>query len=93
MQRYIIEREIPGAGSLGEDDLKSISKVSDGVLDTMHQEGAAIEWIESYAAGDKIYCIYAASSEEVIREHAARGGFPANSVVPIGGVLNPEKGR
>ena len=93
MQRYIIEREIPGAGSLAEEDLKNISKVSDGVLDAMHQEGGAIEWIESYAAGDKIYCIYVASDEAIIREHAKRGGFPANSVVPIGGVLNPEKGR
>ena len=93
MQRYIIEREIPGAGALGEEDIKNISKVSDGVLDAMHQEGSAIEWIESYAAGDKIYCIYAASDEDVIREHAKRGGFPANSIAPIGGVLNPEKGR
>jgi hypothetical protein len=93
MQRYIIEREIPGAGSLGEADIKNISKVSDGVLDAMHSEGSAIEWIESYAAGDKIYCIYAASDEEVIREHAKRGGFPANTISPIGGVLNPEKGR
>ena len=93
IQRYIIEREIPGAGALGEEDIANISKVSNGVLDAMHSEGAAIEWVESYAAGDKIYCIYDASSEEAIREHAARGGFPANSVVPISGVLNPGKGR
>ena len=93
MQRYIIEREIPGAGSLGEEDIKNISKVSDGVLDAMHQEGKSIEWIESYAAGDKIYCIYAGSDEEVIREHAKRGGFPANTISPIGGILNSEKGR
>ena len=81
MQRYIIEREIPGAGALGEEDIANISKVSNGVLDAMHSEGAAIEWVESYAAGDKIYCIYDASSEEAIREHANRGGFPANSIV------------
>jgi len=93
MQRYIIEREIPGAGALGEEDIANISKVSNGVLDAMHSEGADIEWIESYAAGDKVYCIYDASSEEAIREHATRGGFPANSIVPIGGVLNPDKGR
>jgi hypothetical protein len=58
MQRYIIEREIRGAGALGEGDIANISKVSNGVLDAMHAEGAAIEWVESYAAGDKIYCIY-----------------------------------
>lgn len=93
MQRYIIEREIPGAGELGEEDIANISKVSNGVLDAMHAEGAAIEWVESYAAGDKIYCIYDASSEKAIREHATRGGFPANSIVPISGVLSPGKGR
>lgn len=92
MQQYLIEREISGAGALPEDELKKISKHSNGVLDGMRAEGSQIEWVHSYAAGDKIYCVYNAANEELIHEHARRGGFPANKVTPVGGMLNPAKG-
>jgi Protein of unknown function (DUF4242) len=58
----------------------------------MKSEGSEIEWVNSFAAGDKIYCVYNAASEALIREHAERGGFPANKITPVGGVLNPAKG-
>ena len=92
MPQYVIEREIPGAGNLPESELVNISKHSNGVLDAMRGEGSDIEWVQSFAAGDKIYCVYNASSEELIREHAQRGGFPANKITAVGGILNPEKG-
>ena len=92
MQQFLIEREIPGAGALPEDELKKISKHSNGVLDGMRSEGSEIEWVHSYAAGDKIYCVYNAANEELIHEHARRGGFPANKVSPVGGMLDPAKG-
>ena len=93
MHQYLIEREIPGAGALPEEELEKISKHSNGVIDAMKSEGNEIEWVHSYAAGDKIYCVYNASSEDVIREHAERGGFPANKISPVGGMLNPSKGK
>ena len=93
MQQYLIEREIPGAGSLPEEELSNISKHSNGVLTAMKSEGSEIERVHSYAAGDKIYCVYNASSEDLIREHAERGGFPANKISPVGGMLNPSKGE
>lgn len=92
MQQYLIEREIPGAGALPDEELKKISTHSNGVLAGMRDEGSEIEWVHSYAAGDKIYCVYNAANEELIHEHARRGGFPANKVSPVGGMLNPTKG-
>jgi hypothetical protein len=92
MPQYLIEREIPGAGALPEDELKKISKHSNAVIDGMKSEGSEIEWVQSYAAGDKIYCVYNATNEELIHEHARRGGFPANKVTPVGGMLSPAKG-
>ncbi len=93
MQQYVIEREIPGAGLLPESELQKISKHSNGVLDAMRSEGSEIEWVQSFAAGDMIYCVYNASSAELVKEHADRGGFPANKITKVGGVLNPEKGN
>lgn len=86
MPRYVIEREIPGAGSLTAEQLKGISQTSCGVLSTM---GTQIQWIHSYVAGNKIYCIYIAPNEEMIREHAKQGGFPANSVNEVFTVIDP----
>ncbi len=86
MPKYIIEREIPGAGSLSADKLKAISQKSREVL---CQLGTDIQWIHSYVAGNKIYCIYLAPNEELIREHARRGGFPANSITEIANVIEP----
>ncbi len=86
---YVIEREIPGASKLTTEDLKGISQASNGVLDEM---GKDIKWMHSYVAGDKIYCVYAAPNEEMVREHAKKGGFPANSVTKVSTVIDPSTG-
>jgi hypothetical protein len=83
---YVIEREIPGAGDLTPDDLKGISQTSCGVLTKM---GSEIQWLHSYVTGDKIYCVYTAPNEEMVREHANQGGFPANSVSLVSTVIDP----
>lgn len=86
---YVIEREIPGASKLTAEDLKGISQASNGVLDEM---GKDIKWMHSYVAGDKVYCVYTATSEELVREHARKGGFPANSVTRVATVIDPSTG-
>ena len=86
MPKYIIEREIPGAGNLTGEELKNISHTSCNVLKEM---GPQIIWQQSYVAKDKIYCIYIAPNEEMIREHAMRGGFPANSISEVSTVIDP----
>ena len=86
MPKFVIEREIPGAGNLTAEQLKGISQTSCGVLDKM---GPQIQWIHSYVTGDKIYCIYHAPNEEMVREHAKQGGFPANSVSKVSAVIDP----
>lgn len=90
MKTYVIEREIPDAGKLTPAQLKSISQTSCGVLKEM---GSSIKWEHSYVAGDKIYCIYKAENEELIREHAKRGGFPANRITEISAVISPETAK
>ena len=86
MPQYVIEREIPGAGNLTPEQLKAISQTSCGVLDKM---GPAIQWDHSYVTTDKIYCVYNAPNEEMVREHARQGGFPANSVAKVSAVISP----
>lgn len=86
MPKYVIEREIPGAGKLSPEQLKAISQTSCGVLSKM---GPEIQWVQSYVTTDKIYCIYNAPNEEMIREHAKQGGFPANSVSEVATVIDP----
>jgi hypothetical protein len=86
MKTYLIEREIPGAGKLTADQLKAISQTSCTVLKEM---GPQIQWIHSYVTGNKIYCIYKAESAELIKEHAKKGGFPANSIIEIASVISP----
>jgi len=86
MPQYVIEREIPNAGSLTPEQLKAISQTSCGVLDKM---GPAIEWDHSYVTTDKIYCVYNAPNEEMVREHARQGGFPANSISQVSAVISP----
>jgi hypothetical protein len=84
--KYLIEREIPGAGDLSSDELHAISQKSCGVLREM---GPQIQWVESYVTGDKVYCVYIAPDEASVREHAARGGFPANRVSEIKRMIDP----
>ena len=86
MPKFLIEREIPGAGSLSEAELQAISQRSCGVLRKM---GSQIQWLQSYVTGDKIYCVYIAPNEEMVREHAQQGGFPANRVSEIKSIIDP----
>ena len=86
MPKFVIERDIPGAGKLTAEQLKSISQTSCTVLKEM---GPKIQWIQSYVTGNKIYCVYKAESEELIREHAKKGGFPANAIIEISSVISP----
>lgn len=86
MPQYLIERNIPGAGNLSPADLKAISQKSCGVLNNL---GPQIQWVQSYVTGDKIYCVYRAPNEEMVREHAKQGGFPADSVMQIATIIDP----
>lgn len=86
MPKYVIEREIPGAGKIPPEQLKAISQTSCGVLSNM---GPQIQWVNSYVTADKIYCIYIAPNEEMVREHARQGGFPANSVSAVSTIIDP----
>lgn len=86
MPRYIIERELPGAGKLSPAELQAISQTSCSVLQEM---GPTIQWDHSYVTADKIYCVYIAPNEAAVREHAKRGGFPANIVSKVTTVIDP----
>jgi hypothetical protein len=86
MKTYLIEREIPGAGKFTPEQLKAISQKSCDVLKEM---GPQIQWIQSYVTGNKIYCIYKAENEELIREHAKKGGFPANTIIEVSSEISP----
>jgi hypothetical protein len=85
--KYVIEREIPGAGSLTAEELREITRRSCCVLEEL---GPAIQWVESYVTDDRIYCVYIASDAELIREHARRTGFPANRVSEVRAVIGPK---
>jgi hypothetical protein len=86
MPKYVIERDIPGAGKLSGNELRVISQKSCGVLGKL---GPGIQWLQSYVTADKIYCIYVASNEEIVREHARQGGFPANRISEVKNVIDP----
>ena len=86
MPQFVIEREMPGVGSLSASDLKGASQTSCSVLRDM---GPDIQWVHSYVTDDKIYCIYRAANADLIREHAERGGFPANSVSEVRSMVDP----
>ena len=86
MPKFVIEREIPGAGKLTPEQLQAVSQKSCGVLKSM---GPQIQWLQSYVTDDKIYCIYIAPDEDTIRQHAQQGGFPANSIARVRSVFDP----
>lgn len=86
MPQYLIEREISGAGNMTAEQLRDASKHSNEVL---AQLGPEIQWVQSYVAGDKIYCVYNAPSEDLIRSHAEKSGFPANKITPVSAVIDP----
>lgn len=86
MPKFIIERDIPGAGALSATDLKAISQKSCSVLAAM---GPRVQWVESFVTDDKVYCVYIAPDEAAIREHASMGGFPANRIASVKTVIGP----
>ena len=86
MPKYVVERDIPGVGKLSAAELHGISQKSCGALAKM---GPQIQWVESFVTGDKIYCVYIASNEELVREHARQGGFPANRVSEVEAMIDP----
>lgn len=86
MPKYVIERELPGAGQLTRQELQGIAQTSNRVLDGL---GTQIQWVQSYVTDDKIYCVYVAPNEDLVREHARQGGFPANSVSRIATMIDP----
>jgi hypothetical protein len=86
MPKFVIERELPGAGKLSPAELQGVSQKSCGVLSSM---GPKIQWLQSYVTDDKIYCVYIAPDEATVREHATKGGFPANKVSRIRAMIDP----
>ena len=86
MPKYLIERDIPGAGDLSSEQLQAISQKSCGVLKGL---GPQIQWVHSYVTGNKVYCVYIAPNEEMIREHASQGGFPANKISEVKTIIDP----
>ena len=86
MPKYVIEREIPGAGKLTPEQLRGISQTSCGVLNKL---GPTIQWVQSYVTDDKVYCVYIAPNKQIIEEHAKQGGFPANRISEVRGVIDP----
>lgn len=86
MPKFVIERDIPGAGKLSPAELKAISQKSCGVLSSL---GPNVQWVQSYVTGDKVYCIYNATDESLVRRHAELGGFPANKISRVATVIDP----
>lgn len=86
MPKYVIERELPGVGTLSDEQLQGISQKSCGVLALL---GTDIQWVHSYVTGDKIYCVYIAPNEAIVRKHAEMGGFPANSIAAVRTIIDP----
>ena len=86
MPKYVIERDIPGAGKLSAEQLQAISQTSCGVLEKM---GPQIQWLHSYVTDDRIYCVYIAENEALVRKHAQQGGFPANRISEVATVIDP----
>jgi Protein of unknown function (DUF4242) len=89
MPQFLIERQIPGAGKLSSDELMAISQKSCAVIGDMNRAGKAVQWVQSYVTGDKIYCVYNAPNAKAVKEHADKGGFPANSIMPVMRTISP----
>ena len=86
MAKYIIERELPGAGKLSREELRAIAQKSNGIISNL---GSRIQWVQSYVADDKVYCVYNAESDKIIEEHAKCGGFPANRISQVRATIDP----
>ncbi|NAS13775.1 DUF4242 domain-containing protein [Flavobacteriaceae bacterium R33] len=90
MKTYVIEREIPEAGKLSPEELKGISKSSNAVLEEM---GPGIQWLHSYVTDNKVYCVYRAENEELLKEHARKGGFPVNAISEMANKISPDTAK
>lgn len=90
MPKFIIEREMPGAGKLSDADICGAAKKSNSVLQEM---GPQIQWLQSYVTEDKLFCVYIAPNEDMVREHAQKGGFPANAVLKVSRIIDPTTGE
>jgi Protein of unknown function (DUF4242) len=86
MPKYVIERDVPGAGTLGPEQLRGMAQRSNKALNEL---GPQIQWVHSYVTGDKIYCVYIAANEEIVRQHAMKGNFPANRISEIKNMMDP----
>lgn len=89
MPQFLIERQVPGAGNLSKDELKAMSQKSCGVLHDMNTSGKDVQWVHSYVTADKVFCVYNAPDEQAVKEHANKGGFPANSVMEVARMISP----
>jgi hypothetical protein len=89
MPKFIIERDIPGLGKLPREDVKGVAAKSNDVIHSMQKSGTDVQWVESYLTGDKLYCIYNAPGADAVREHAKRGGFPADRIEEVKQVIDP----
>ncbi|MFL5487016.1 MAG: DUF4242 domain-containing protein [Gemmatimonadaceae bacterium] len=89
MPQFLIERQIPGAGKLSSNELQGISQKSCGVLHDMNSAGKDVQWVHSYVTNDKIYCVYNAPDAKAVKEHADKGGFPANSIMQVARMISP----
>jgi hypothetical protein len=89
MPTFVVERDIPGAGALSLVDLKAISRASNDVLRQMNRSGEDVQWVHSYITANKLYCVYSATSEAVVRDHSTRAGFPVNRVLLVSQVIDP----
>ena len=86
MPKYVIERELPGAGKLSQEELRAVAQKSNGVIDSL---GSKIQWVHSYVVDDKLYCVYNADSAKIIEDHAKCGGFPANRISRVRAMMDP----
>lgn len=89
MDKFVIERVLPGAGRLTAEQLSGVAAKSNAVLDEL---GTRIQWVHSYVTDDRLFCVYNSDSEELIREHARRGGFPCDNIRPVGAIIDPVTG-
>lgn len=93
MPKYLIERNVPGVGKMGPDELRALSQKSNDVLQELTGDGKRIQWVESFVSDDAIHCVYYASGPDVIREHARCGGFPCDNITEVRGMINPTTGE
>ena len=93
MPKYLIERKLPDAGQLGSEELRAVAQKSNGALADLQRAGTNVQWVQSYVTADAIHCVYVAPTPAAVREHARRGGFPADQVMEIKAIFDPTTGE